>query len=42
MEMLGILTDNITENQIYDIGWGAKVLYCRFAKITSVISQQAV
>ena len=42
MEMLGILTDNITENQTYDIGWGAKVLYFRFAKITHVISQQAV
>ena len=42
MEMLGILTDNITENIIYDIGWGSKVLYFRFAKITHVISQQAV
>jgi len=42
MEMLGILTKNITENKIYDIGWGAKVLYLRFTKITHVISQQAV
>ena len=42
MEMLGILTDNITENKICDTGWGAKVLYFRFAKITHVISQQAV
>ena len=42
MEMLGILTDNITENKIYDIGCGAKELYFCFAKITHVISQQAV
>ena len=42
MEMLGILTDNITENKTYDIGWGAKDLYFRFAKITHVISKQAV
>ena len=42
MEMLGILIDNIKENNIYDIGWGAKVLYFRVAKITDVISQQAV
>ena len=42
MEMLGILTDNITEKKICDIDWGAKVLCFRFAKITHVISQQAV
>ena len=42
MEMLGILTDNITKDKTYDIGWDAEVLYFRFAKITQVISQQAV
>lgn len=32
MGMLGILIDDVAENKIYDIGWGAKVLYFRFAK----------